>query len=97
MNRNEKYELDFQRFINSYKWKTKDEIISSTVEIKSSNISRFEDILLDGLRTGDFYNHSIGRLTEIKSVLSRLYSESESAKEHLNERLQIVSGALKKK
>ena len=89
--------MNFQRFVNSYKWKTEEEIINSTAEIKSSNISRFEHILLDGLKTGDFSNHSTGRLSEIKSVLSRLYSESESAKEYLNEPLQIVSDALKKK
>tara|TARA_R110002012_G_C11656603_1_gene611779 strand:- start:594 stop:896 length:303 start_codon:yes stop_codon:yes gene_type:complete len=97
LSRTEQYEVNFQRFINNYKWKTKEEIINSTLKIESSTISEFELILLDALRVGNLDNNSIGYLSQMKSVLSRLISENEQAREYLKTRLSIVQDTLQKK
>jgi hypothetical protein len=97
LSRTEQYEMNFQRFVNNYKWKTKEEIISSTLKIESSSISEFERSLLNALRTDNLHNNSIGSLSQMQSVLSRLISENEQAREYLKTRLSIVQDALQKK
>jgi hypothetical protein len=97
LSRTEQYEMNFQRFVNNYKWKTKEEIISSTLKIESSSISEFERSLLNALRTDNLHNNSIGSLIQMQSVLSRLISENEQAREYLKTRLSIVQDALQKK
>jgi hypothetical protein len=97
LSRNEEYEQNLQRFVNNYKWKTKQEIIESTIEIKISSISEFEHRLLDCIRVRDISNYSTGMLVSMKIVLSRLIDNNSTAKDYLNERLCIVLDALEKK
>ena len=96
LTRNEQYEADYTRFVNNYKWKTKDEIIRATAEIKSSNISEFKYILLGCLRVGDMSNIGGSKLAIMQDVLRKLISQDSPAKEYLNERLKIVQDALEK-
>ena len=95
LSRTENHEQNLQRFVNNYKWKTKEEIIASTMEIKSSDISEFESRLLDGIRDG-VHKRSIGLLASIQIVLSRLIGVDCEAKEFLTERLRIVEDAIEK-
>ncbi len=96
LGRAEKDEMNLQRFVNNYRWKTEKEIRASIMEIKSSDISAFEYRLLAGIRDGDLYKSPVGSLASIQIVLSRLIGADCKAKEFLSERLRIVENALEK-
>lgn len=96
MNHSEKEELRLKKFTNIYKTKDFDEIIQSTLEIKSSDISEYEHILLDIVRSGIPEYLSVGMLVSRKIILERLINNDSKAKNELNEYLQKVQVLLRK-
>jgi len=96
LNSSEQEELKLQRFINIYKNKNMQEIIASTLEIKTSDISHYERTLLDVIRSGIQERSSIGMLVKIQIVLERLIDANSPAKKELKEYLQKVLTLLRK-
>ncbi len=96
LNNSEQEELKLQKFTNIYKYKDIDEIISSTIEIKTSDISSFERTLLDIVRSGISENMSVGMLVTRQIVLERLIDANSPAKDELNKYLQKIIKLLEK-
>lgn len=90
LNSSEKEELKIQRFTNIYKSKDMNGIVSSTLQIKSSDISSYEYTLLDIVRSGISKKLSVGMLVSRQLVLERLINANSPAKEELNEYLQKI-------
>jgi hypothetical protein len=78
----EKHEILFKRFINIYKHKTYSEMCCMTLEIKTSDISEFENRLKDAL-IENINQKSMGILCSIEIVISRLIDNNEIAKDDL--------------
>lgn len=97
LSRSEQEEKNFERFINNYKYRDKEQIIFSLLEIKASSISEFEYRLQDATRSGNLNNNSTISLSQMKKILSTLISNNSPAKEYLNLALQRVELALEKK
>ena len=96
LNNSEKEELKLQKFVNIYKNKDMVEIISSTLEIKTSDISSYERTLLDIVRSGISEKLSVGMLVTRQIVLERLIDANSPSKDELNEYLQKVQVLLKR-
>lgn len=96
MNSSEKEELKLQRFTNIYKNKDFNDIVSSTLNIKSSDISSYEYTLLDIVRSGIPEYLSVGMLISRQIILERLISNNSPAKKELMEYLQKVQVLLER-
>ncbi len=96
LNSSEQEELKLQKFTNVYKNKNMQEIIATTLEIKTSDISPYERTLLDIIRSGIQERSSIGMLVKRQIVLERLIDANSPAKKELTEYLQKVLTLLRK-
>ncbi len=85
---------NFARFLRIYKVKNFDELVGSTLEIKSSSISRYEESLKNSLRSIDLNGKIPGQLVEEKIVLEGLIRENSPASLELKERLEKIEQAL---
>lgn len=93
-NKSEKEELIIQKFINNYKYKDYNQVIDSTLEIKQSDISEYETLLLNIIRSGISEKLSVGMLASRKIILERLIEADSPIKDRLNEYLQKVLNLL---
>ena len=96
LSKSEKEELELQRFVNHYKWKTEDEIFRSLLEIKHSKISKFEYRLKESLYY-DLNSSPLGLLVEYKIIMSRLIDSNSKCSSLFKERLQLIENILEKK
>ena len=96
MNSSEKKELRIQKFTNIYKNKDYNDIVSATLNIKSSDISSYEHTLLDIVRSGISEKLSVGMLASRQIVLERLIDNNSPAKNELMEYLQKVQVLLER-
>jgi hypothetical protein len=96
MNSSEKEELRIQKFTNIYKNKDYNDIISATLNIKSSDISPYEHTLLDIVMSGISEKLSVGMLVSRQIVLERLIDSNSPAKDELMEYLQKVQSLLER-
>jgi len=96
LNSSEKEEMRLQKFINIYKNKDYNEIVSSTLNIKTSDISEYERTLLDIVRSGISESLSVGMLASRLIVLERLIDNNSHATNELNEYLQKVQVLLER-
>ena len=90
LNSSEKEEMKLKKFTNIYKNKDYNEIVSSTLNIKTSDISSYERTLLDIIRSGISESLSVGMLASRLIVLERLIDSNSPATSELNEYLQKV-------
>ena len=96
MNSSEKKELRIQKFTNIYKNKDYNDIVSATLNIKSSDISSYEHTLLDIVRSGISEKLSVVMLASRQIVLERLIDNNSPAKNELMEYLQKVQVLLER-
>lgn len=86
----------FERFVNTYKGKTYQEIIESIAEIGSSPIMKYEESLKESITNIDSENNSAGQLVDQKKILERLIEENSPASKELQKRLDIIVKVLNK-
>jgi len=96
MNSSEKAESAFSKFINIYKYKDYDSIVSSTLNIKTSDISSYERTLLDIIMMGISEKSSVGELVSKKILLEGLIDAKSPEKDYFIEHLQKVEVLLEK-
>ncbi len=85
---------NFGRFLRIYKRKNFDELVTDTLEIKSSPISKYEEALKISLRSINFQSKTPGQLIEEKIVIEGLIREISPASLELKERLEKIEQAL---
>lgn len=93
MNQNEKYELDFQRFVNRYKGLSIDEIMTS-IQSKS-NYQPNDLFFMEVIKDGNIENRSVGHLVRAEKIISGLIPYS-NQKDGLTEILKKIQLGLKK-
>lgn len=96
LTRSEKDELSLQKFINIYKYKNYNEIVASTIEIKTSDISSYEHLLLDIVRSGIKNHLSAGMLVSRKIIIERLIENNSPETEYFNELLSEIQVLLER-
>ncbi|WP_396637418.1 hypothetical protein [Maribacter sp. R77961] len=93
MNRNEKYELDFQRFVNRYKGISINEIITS-IQSKS-NYEPNDLLFMEVIKDGNIENRSVGHLVRAEKIILGLITYS-NQDDGLMEILKKIQLGLKK-
>lgn len=95
LNQSEKEEILLQRFVNKYKDKTYAEMCHMTLEVKTSDISEYENRLKDAL-INNIPKKSIGLLCSMEIIISRLLTNNTLAKDKLKEIYNKIEDAKQK-